>query len=263
MNIKTAIVTGGASGMGQISALNLARKGVQVAVVDVQEEALQKVAKKSKNIHPYQCDISKPQAVTQTFNRITKELGTIDRLIHAAAIMPTEELSKMPVATVTKIMDINYCGTVYVTAAILAPMLKRGSGQIVIFGSIAGYVLSPHLGAYSASKAAVNCYTEQLIRETKGSGVQILLVKPPATDTPLMKQSLNSSSPAAIKMGLDQKRFAKPEVIVACIERALEAGQSFVLPTFEAKWLTVLNRISTAATWNLTLIAVKLSNKYK
>lgn len=257
LKIKTALVTGGASGMGRIFALNMAKRGTKVAVLDNHAGNLKKVAAESSAIHPYQCDITDRAAVDKTVQRITTECGTIDRLVHAAAIMPTAEISKMDPSDMVKIMDVNYYGTIYITKAVLPAMLKRRGGQIIVFGSIAGYILSPHLGAYSASKAAVNIYTEQLIRETKDSGVHTLLVMPPATNTPLIQQSLDTSSPPAIRMGVEQKRFAKPEYIVECIEKAAAQGKRFVRPSFEAKWLTLLHRISPATIWNLTLLTTR------
>ena len=263
IKVKVGLVTGGASGMGRLLALRMAERGTKVAVVDNSAANLAKVAKESPNIKPYKCDISNRTDVDNTVAQIIKECGAIDRLVHAAAIMPTNELVKMDSKDAVKIININYCGTVFIIKAVLPAMLKRRKGQITVFGSIAGYVLSPHLGAYSASKAAVNVYTEQLIRETEGSGVHILLVMPSATETPLIQQSLKTSNPATLRLGLEQNRFCKPEDVVNHIEKAVAKGKQFLWPGFEAKWLTWFQRIWPAGLWKLTMLSTRHMSKNK
>jgi short-subunit dehydrogenase len=253
IKVKVALVTGGASGMGRLLALRIAKSGAQVAVLDNNTANLNKVAKESPKIKPYKCNIANRADVDKTVAQITKECGNIDRLVHAAAIMPTNELSKMDADPMIKIMEVNYNGTVFIIKAVLASMLKRRKGQITVFGSIAGYVLSPHLGAYSASKSAVNVFTEQLIRETEGSGVHIMLVMPSATETPLIQQSLKTSNPATLRLGLEQKTFCKPEDVVDSIEKAVIKGKQFLWPSFDAKWLTWFQRLWPAGLWKLTV----------
>jgi len=254
---KTAIVTGGASGMGRLSALRLAAGGAQVAVLDMSEENMAKVKAESPGIHTYRCDVSSQEQVDETVAKITAELGAPERLTHAAAIMPTEELTKMPTADIIRIMQINYCGTVYLVKAVLPSMLEQRSGDIILFGSIAGHVLCPHMGAYSASKAAVNIFGEQLLRESEGSGVRILLVQPPAVDTPLIDQALNSSNPAPLRMGREQGHFAKPEFIVDEIEKGIEKGSGILRPGFSAKWLDWMRRLMPDMQWKMVMASEK------
>lgn len=261
VRVKVALVTGGASGMGRIIALRIARNGAKVAILDNNAANLKKVAAESSKIKPYQCNIADRSDVDKTVERVTKECGTIDRLVHAAAIMPTAELTKMDADDMVTIMNVNYFGTVYISKAVLPAMLKRRAGQITIFGSIAGYVLSPHLGAYSASKAAVNAYTEQLIRENEGSGVHILLVMPSATETPLIQQSLKTSNPDTLRLGHEQKIFCDPEDVVSHIENAVANGKQFLWPGMQAKWLTWFQRIWRAGPWKLTMLSVRHMKK--
>ncbi len=258
---KTAIVTGGASGMGRLSSLRLAAGGAKVAVLDMSEENMAKVAAESANIRTYRCDVSSREQVEETVAKVTAELGAPERLTHAAAIMPTELLPKMPAQDIIRIMEINYCGTVYMVKAVLPAMTERGSGDIILFGSIAGHVLCPHMGAYSASKAAVNIFGEQLLRESEGSGVRILLVQPPAVDTPLIDQALNSSNPAPLRAGKEQGRFAKPEFIVDEIEKGIEKGSGILRPGFSAKWLDWMRRLMPDLQWKMVLASMKSAEK--
>jgi NAD(P)-dependent dehydrogenase (short-subunit alcohol dehydrogenase family) len=96
----------------------------------------------------------------------------MDRLIHCARIMPGGRVRDMDVAPVARVMEVNYVGTVRVVEAGLPGMRARGGGQMVVLGSLTGYVPPPGFGAYSASKAAVNAYVESLAHEERRSGVQ-------------------------------------------------------------------------------------------
>ena len=246
---KVAVVTGSASGMGRISALRLARAGAQVAILDRNREALEKVANEAQQLHPYVCDIRDPKAIGKTMAKVVEDLGPVERLTHAAGILPTELLAKMPAEEILRIMEVNYHGTVHMVKSVLDDMLERRRGDIIMFGSIAGHVLTPHMGAYSASKAAVNIFGEQLIRETKGSGVRILLVKPPAVDTPLIDQAVQSSDPVLLRTGRDQGRYASPDFIVDAIEAGIERGAFILKPGFEAKWLDWARRLAPGMLW--------------
>ena len=250
---KTALVTGGASGMGKISTLRLAKQGAAVAVLDMNEDNMKAVAAESDNIHCWKCDVADRAEVERVVAEVSEKLGPIDRLTHAAAIMPTETLAKMPVDDIIRIHDINYYGTVHMVKAVLPQMLERDSGDIIMFGSIAGYVLCPEMGAYSASKAAVNIFGEQLIRENASANLRILLVKPPATNTPLIDQALQSSSPAVLRHGVELGRFANPEHIVNAIEEGIEKNIGVLYPATEAKILTWMQKLAPKFTWNMTV----------
>ena len=241
--------------MGKISALRLANQGAKVAVLDQNEKNMKAVEKESENIRCWKCDVSDRAEVEKVVAEVRETIGPIDRLTHAAAIMPTRKLAEMSVDDIIKIHDINYYGTVYIVKAVLPEMLERDSGDIILFGSIAGYVLCPDMGAYSASKAAVNIFGEQLLRENAETKLRILVVKPPATKTPLIDQALETSNPAPLRMGMEQNRFADPETIVDSIERGIEKNAGLLYPVFEARWLTWMQKMAPDFLWNMTLKA--------
>src|SRR5690606_16745323 len=125
---------------------------------------------------------------------VESRLGRIDRVVHCAAIMPASEVLDDDLARMNKVMAINYGGTLNMIKATLEPMVERGHGAFVVVGSVAGYALTPHLGPYCASKAAVNALMEILIQENRTSGVKIHLVCPPMVNTPLIKQAQKTSN---------------------------------------------------------------------
>lgn len=251
---KVALVTGGASGMGQLSALRLAEQGAQVAIVDMNDDNLAATAAKSPNIHPFKCDVSDWQQVKEVVAKVEEQLGPIDRLTHCAAIMPTGRILDQPADVINRVMTINYTGTVHLTKAVLPLMRERGTGQIILYGSIAGYVLAPEMGAYNASKAATNAYAEVLIHENRGSGVQLMAVHPPMVKTPLINQALETRN---IRESLEKDRMAAPEFIVDEVEKGMDKGVEILYPGVEAKMLTWLRRFSPALLWKIIDASMK------
>jgi NAD(P)-dependent dehydrogenase (short-subunit alcohol dehydrogenase family) len=250
---KVAMVTGAASGMGQISARRLADAGADVAAVDVNDAGLAETARGRESVRVYHCDVADEEAVNETVKRAESECGQIDRVTHAAAIMPTSPLADADAKWIRHLMCVNYEGTVNITLATLPAMLRRRSGDLIIYGSLAGHVLAPHLGAYSATKAAINAFSEVLIHENAGSGVRILLVCPPMTDTPLIQQATSTSNPRSVQQGIREGRMADPEFIVSAIEEAIEKGKTILFPGREAKILFALRRYAPKFLWKVIL----------
>lgn len=249
---RVALVTGAASGMGRISARRLAEGGARVACVDLSEAGLaETVAHRPDLMKAYAADVSDRARVEETVRRVEDELGPIDRVTHAAGIMPTAPVLDMSPDAIVRLMRVNYEGTVYVTKATLPAMKARRSGDLILFGSLAGHVLVTHFGAYCASKAAVNALAEILIHENRGSGVRIMLVCPPMTNTPLIQQAVNGSNPRSVQIGIEQKRMADPEMIVDEIEKGIERGTEILYPSTEAKVLLGLRRLSPGLMWSI------------
>lgn len=156
--------------------------------------------------------------------KVEAELGPIDRVVHAAGIMPGAPLLEEDPERTKRVMRVNYEGTVNVVSATLPQMVQRRKGDLVCFGSVAGEALTPRLGAYCASKAAVNAYVEILAKENAGKGVRILLACPPMVNTPLLNQSLDSDGPKSLRQAIDQNMLAKPEDVLDALEASLERG---------------------------------------
>jgi len=221
---EIALITGGGSGMGRLAAQRLADGGAKVAAIDVNEEGLRETARGHAGIHAYALDVTDERGVTETVARIASELGPIDRVLNAAAIMPTGLLLDQDARLVNRIMEINYAGTVNVTLATLPGMIERGRGDLVNFASIAGWVPTLHFGAYNASKFAVVAFTEVLYHENRGKGVRFACVCPPPVATPLLDQA--KSQPKVLE---DLPPIA-PEKVLDAIEQCLEKEKLMVYP---------------------------------
>ena len=257
MEPKVAVVTGGASGMGRIYAERMAKRGVKVAILDLNEEALKSTASESDNITAYPCDTTNRVMVEQVIEQIRRQLGSIDRLVHCAAIMPTACLIDQPTELINKVMTINYGGMVNIVKTVFPDMLARSAGELIVFGSIAGSVLAPEIGAYSASKAATNAFVEVLIRENRNSGVRIMLVSPPMVNTPLLQQATENSNPKNIRDSIEKGRLADPEKMIDAVEKGLASGKEIIYTSMEAKVLMWLRRLCPNLLWKIVLLSNK------
>src|SRR5262249_55192362 len=140
-------------------------------------------------VHAFPVDVTEPREVVEAVRRIERELGPIDRVMNAAAIMPTERIANQDADLVNRVSAINYGGTGNVPLALLPGMLARGAGDLVNFASVAGWLPTLHFGAYNASKFAVVAFTEVLQHENRGRGVRFACVCPPPVATPLLDQA--------------------------------------------------------------------------
>jgi len=249
---KVALVTGGASGMGQIIARRLARQGAKVAIFDVNEQGLLDTAAEADNITGYHCDISNLDEVDAQVSAVTSALGPIDLLVHAAALMPSHKLLDHSHEGMEKLFRINYFGTTYMVRAVLPSMLERGNGRVIAFGSIAGIALVPKMGAYCATKAAVNAYMEVLQNEIRDSGVRAHLVCPPAVNTPLVDQTLATDSPGSIRESKESGRLADPEKIVDAIEKGVKKDRDIIYPG-EARLLYLWRALFPKLWWKVVM----------
>ncbi len=130
--------------MVQVYALRMAQRGVKVALLDANAEALEQVAALSDKLIAFPCDVTRLEQVTAVVDRVVATLGPIDRLVHCAAIMPTAELPEQDIDVIQRLMSVNYGGTVNVCKTLLARIRQCDKGEIVLFGSLGGSV--PVLG---------------------------------------------------------------------------------------------------------------------
>jgi len=251
-NGKVALVTGGASGMGRISALRLAAAGARVAIFDMNEGALADTARQSDNIRPYRCDVARWDEVQARVGEVESDLGPIDRLTHAAGIMPSYAVMETTLDEARRLMEVNYFGTLHLLRAVVPGMVQRDRGDVILFGSVSGMALTPKLGAYAASKAAVNVIGETLANELSGTSLRIAVVIPPAVNTPLLEQSLRTDAAQAMRQAKASGRLSDPEKIVSQIEAGLEKGRKAIYPG-EAKLLELWHTIAPRLWWRTVL----------
>ena len=167
---RTAVVTGGASGLGRASAERLAHDGVDVVTLDIAAGA------------DILADVRDPGAVSAAAQRI----GPVDILINSAGVIgPNKPLWETTADEWAAVFAVNVQGTVNLCRAFVPGMRQRGWGRIVNFASMAGKDGNPNLSAYSASKGAVIAMTKSLGKELATSGVLVNAVAPAVIETPM------------------------------------------------------------------------------
>lgn len=228
---QVALVTGGGSGMGRLAAQICANTGAKVAILDLNEAGMEETAKGFDTISSFKVDITDGEAVRNIVKQVESDLGPIDRLYNAAAIMPFGKLLEQDGNVVHKVMDINYGGLVNITQAVLPGMVARGSGEFISFASMAGWIPLLMTGAYNASKFAVASFTEVLYHENMNSGVKFACVCPNVVKTPLLQQARDTVWP---KM-MDSGEASDPSLILEAIEESLEKGEFWVFPGKQTK----------------------------
>ena len=178
-------ITGASSGLGRELALRLARRGCKVAVSARGADALAELAREAPGITAYPLDVTDRQAVLAAAESITRAQGPIDLAVLSAGIFKPLSVSRFSAEAAAQSMAVNHGGVCNCLEALIAPMTTRGAGQIAIVSSVSGYVGLPKLGAYGASKAALNNLAEAIAPELADKGVTLQLVTPGYIETPL------------------------------------------------------------------------------
>ncbi len=241
---KVAFVTGAASGMGRLLSRNMARAGARVAAIDLDEAGLAKTAEGSPGIECFSCDVTNPGALEAVAKQVETELGPIDRVFAAAAIMPAGRLLEQDLGTIHRIMDINYGGVVNTVRSTLPAMIERGHGDMVIFASMAGWQPVLLLGAYNASKFAVVSFSEVLLHENRNSGIRFACVCPPPVNTPLLDQAKDARPKI-----FDEVETLEPQSVLDAIEKTLDDGTFWVFPGKTTRMGWRFRRWFPKATW--------------
>jgi len=182
---RTAIVTGGVSGIGAGVARRLAAEGARLSLWDVDEAALAR----SGADHTVTLDVTDADAVGRAAESAATALGKIDILVASAGITgPNHTTWEYPVAAWDRVIDVNLKGVFYCDRAVVPFMQRNGYGRIVNIASIAGKEGNPMASAYSASKAGVIGLTKSLGKELAASEIRVNCVTPAAVRTPIFDQ---------------------------------------------------------------------------
>jgi 2-dehydro-3-deoxy-L-rhamnonate dehydrogenase (NAD+) len=192
---RTAIVTGGLSGIGAATAARLTGEGIRVITLDIADGA---------DLH---VDVTDPAAVRAAANQV----GPIDILINSAGVVgPSGRLWEIPVDDWERTFAVNVLGTFNTCQAFVPGMLSHGWGRIVNIASMAGKDGNPNMSPYSASKAAVIALTKSLGKELATTGVLANAIAPAVVETP-MNASTSPEALAHITSLIPMGRVGRPD----------------------------------------------------
>jgi NAD(P)-dependent dehydrogenase (short-subunit alcohol dehydrogenase family) len=203
---KTAIVTGGASGIGKGLCEELGKYGAYVVVADINGKEARNVAESVKGgggrAEAVTLDVTSEEDVRGLVHETAAKSGKLDYIFNNAGIGMGGEVQDMDLGHWKRIVDINQWGVVYGTLAAYKVMVEQGSGHIVNTASGAGLVPSPLLTAYSMTKHAVVGLSTGLRSEGAEFGVKVSVVCPGYIDTPIFDSTeyVNTSKEIALSM---------------------------------------------------------------
>jgi NAD(P)-dependent dehydrogenase (short-subunit alcohol dehydrogenase family) len=232
---KTAIVTGGASGIGRSICLQLARDGVNVAVFDVNrlgaDEVVDELRELGRNAVAVEVDVADAAAVRVAVAAVRQRLGAIHILVNDAGIGEFVPLLEMPEGRWDRMIAVHLKGTFNCTQAALPDMSAAGWGRIVNIASVAGLNGGgAGLAHYAAAKAGIIGFTKAVSQEFARSGVTVNAIAPGLIDTPILRSS-GSAGEALIKNAAQHipvGRIGVPaDIAVACAYLVSDAA-SFI-----------------------------------
>jgi 3-oxoacyl-[acyl-carrier protein] reductase len=187
---RTAVITGGAMGIGLAIAQRLMASGGKVSLWDRDNDALEKAkALLGPRTDTRMVDVTNADAVDVTAKAVVAALERIDALVCSAGITgPNTTTWEYPIDAWRQVMDVNVNGVFYCNRAVVPIMLRHDYGRIVNIASVAGKEGNPNAPAYSASKAAVIGLTKSLGKELAKSGIRVNCVTPAAVKTAIFDQ---------------------------------------------------------------------------
>ena len=180
LGAKTAVVTGGASGIGRAVAERLRNDGFRVAVLDLTptDDGLGHVA-----------DVTDRAQVDSAISAVREEFGPILVLVNAAGVEGFKKFSSMSFQEWSKVIDVNLNGVFHTIQAVLPDMVEEGWGRIVNISSSSTHSGQPFMAHYVAAKSAVNGLTKSLALEYGPSGITVNAVPPGFIDTPMLRSA--------------------------------------------------------------------------
>ena len=184
---QVALVTGASRGLGRHIALQLAKRGVRVAVSGRNVEDLNRVAAEIVEQHgeavAIPIDVAQWDTVDRGVRAVREHFGHIDIAVNNAGVGWYKPFEETTVEEIDRTIDVNLRGAIYVTKAVIGEMQSAGYGQIVNIASDLGRRVIPNMAPYVASKYGLVGFGGSLLREVKGRGVKIMTVTPGIIDT--------------------------------------------------------------------------------
>lgn len=250
---RVAVVTGAGSGLGLLAAKRLSAAGWRVAAVDLAVGRLQEALPEALAI---ECDVADRESVARAADVVRRELGHPSRLLTSAGIAVLGRIGDVDPSRYEDAMRVNYLGTVSWVHEVLPAMREMGRGDIALFASLAGWIVTPGYSAYAATKWAVVGYAETLAMELADTRINVRCVCPQVVRTPMLD--------SIVAQGHDRRRVElsrplTPERVIVALERSLTKPRStpwvFPTPSSRAMW-----RLRRYAPRLVNALSVRLGN---
>ena len=218
------IITGAASGIGRAAAIQLARKGAGVSLVDLDKDGLMKTEsaiKQESNVQSLVCisDVTDEPEVQRVVAETAERFGAIDFLVNSAGILRGTSFLEISSDEWNLMMNVNLRGQFLLCQAVCRLMVGRGSGVIVNVASLAGRSSSLLGGAhYSSAKHALIGLSRHMAKELGPKGIRVNAFCPGATMTPMVQAIRTREELDALASSIPRRKFATPEEQASVIE---------------------------------------------
>jgi NAD(P)-dependent dehydrogenase (short-subunit alcohol dehydrogenase family) len=250
---QTAIVTGGASGIGRAFAEELAQRGVGVVIADRQVDLAKEVAAAIQGrggaAEVAELDVRDCERFRTIVNETFERTGRLDYLFNNAGIGVSAEIQDYEPADWDDVIDVNLRGVAYGVTAAYPLMVRQGFGHIVNTASIAGLVATGMAGSYTASKHAVVGLSRSLRVEAKRTGVRVSVVCPGVIRTPILEGGRYGRLKHEIDMDRVKKAWGRlrpmePEILARKVMRAVDRNRAIIIVPGWWKIVWYLDRLS-------------------
>jgi NAD(P)-dependent dehydrogenase (short-subunit alcohol dehydrogenase family) len=221
---RTAVITGGASGIGLAISQRLARDGASVAVFDVDYAGAERLVKQLRvdgsSALAVRVDVSDRRQVDGAVGEVRDQLGPIQVLVNCAGIEAFEPFQSITEASWDRIMAVNLRGTFNCTQAVVSDMIAAGWGRIINISSSSAQSGAAKMTHYAASKAGVIGFTKALALELGRAGITVNSIPPGSIDTPMLRRAaaaghLGGAAVERIGAAMPVGRAGTPEDIAA------------------------------------------------
>ncbi|MGH9533466.1 MAG: SDR family NAD(P)-dependent oxidoreductase [Terriglobales bacterium] len=227
LNGKTAVITGGATGIGRAAAKRFIEEGAFVFIFGRRQAALDAaLAGLGPNARAVQGSVSDLADLDRLYAAVKAERGTLDIVFANAGAGSPLALGQITTEHLDEIFDTNVKGTIFTVQKAL-PLMGEG-GSIILTGSSAGATGAPGFSAYSASKAAVRNLARTWAEDLKGTGIRVNVLSPGPTATELAKEALGEEGMKAFAAMNPLQRMADPAELAAAAAFLASPDSSFM-----------------------------------